>query len=274
MRFLLRIAQRLAIFALGAVSIWLIVFVVYDFADKRLPWSSRWPQPMPPAPMSSCLTPCAWASRSCSAVTCRASRITADGLPGDPVNLVLIGTFEELRAAFAAAGWVGGRPAQPQELLAHGPRLRARSSPTPPRPSARSSCSGAARTWASSGRSATARASAITCASGPRAWRASGGRRDTAGFWLNTDRPDTAQRVLWVGAGTKDTGFSLTRLTFQITHATDSDTNAERDYIVEALGACGAIGEVALYQTGDQLITDHVNHYVTDGDVAVAELTD
>jgi hypothetical protein len=46
-------------------------------------------------------------------------------------------------------------------------------------------------------------------------------------FWLNRP-PDTAC-VYWVGAGTRDTGFSLTRLTFQVIHATDSDTIAERD---------------------------------------------
>jgi hypothetical protein len=52
-----------------------------------------------------------------------------------------------------------------------------------------------------------------------------------ASFWSNTDRPALNARVHWVGAGTKDTGFSLTRLTFQITHATDSDTNADLDYL-------------------------------------------
>src|SRR5262249_61226972 len=30
---------------------------------------------------------------------------TGDGLPGDPVNLALTGTLEQLRAAFAHAGW-------------------------------------------------------------------------------------------------------------------------------------------------------------------------
>src|SRR5262249_58851395 len=30
---------------------------------------------------------------------------TGDGLPGDPVNLALIGTLEKLRAAFATVGW-------------------------------------------------------------------------------------------------------------------------------------------------------------------------
>jgi hypothetical protein len=42
------------------------------------------------------------------------------------------------------------------------------------------------------------------------------------------DPPDN-ESILWIGAGTKDTGLSLTRRSFQITHATDSDTNAERD---------------------------------------------
>ena len=62
--------------------------------------------------------------------------------------------------------------------------------------------------------------------------------------WLNTDRPPENTRVYWVGAGTRDTGFSLTRLTFQVTHATDSDTNAERDYIVApaAFGPGAGVG--------------------------------
>lgn len=61
-------------------------------------------------------------------------------------------------------------------------------------------------------------------------------------------------------------------MTFQMTHATDSDTNAERNFIVEELSKRGVIGKVTNYKTGDELITKHVNHYVTDGDVAVAEL--
>jgi hypothetical protein len=31
--------------------------------------------------------------------------ITGDGLPGDPVNLVLTGTLQQLNAAFKLAGW-------------------------------------------------------------------------------------------------------------------------------------------------------------------------
>jgi hypothetical protein len=93
-----------------------------------------------------------------------------------------------------------------------------------------------------------------------------------ASFWLNTDRPPDGARVHWVGAGTKDTGLSLTHLTFQITHATDSDTNSERDYIVAELKDYGVIGDVSSHKAGGHLGADQVNHYVTDGEVAVATL--
>ena len=67
--------------------------------------------------------------------------------------------------------------------------------------------------------------------------------RQRAGFWRSTEPPPADARVLWVGAGTKDTGFSLTRLTFKITHATDADTNIERDFIITELSSIHVIGE-------------------------------
>jgi hypothetical protein len=94
----------------------------------------------------------------------------------------------------------------------------------------------------------------------------------TRKFWLNTDRSPNHARVFWVGAGTRDTGFSLTQLTFQITHATDSDTNAERDFIVSELSKNRVIGEVAQYRSGQKMSIEPVNHYVTDGEVALASL--
>ena len=83
-------------------------------------------------------------------------------------------------------------------------------------------------------------------------------------------RPPDAECVHWIGAGTKDTGISLTRLTFQITHATDSDTNVERDYIIDELRKSGVIGEVNSYKAGQRLASKHVNHYVTDDEVTAA----
>src|SRR5262249_25106170 len=92
-------------------------------------------------------------------------------------------------------------------------------------------------------------------------------------FWRNTDRPEEDEEVIWVGAGTRDTGLSLTRLSFQITHATDSDTNAERDFIVAELRKAGRVGDRRIYQAGQHLPTERVNHYVTDGDITLARLT-
>ena len=86
-------------------------------------------------------------------------------------------------------------------------------------------------------------------------------------------RPSAGRRrVLWVGAGTRDTGLSLTYLTFQITHATDSDTNVERDDIIDELKNIGSIEAVKVYQAGQRLATERVNHYTTDGRVTLANL--
>ncbi len=273
MRLLIRIVQRLAIFGLGVFSVWLIVFVVFDFADQRLPWMIALAATY--AIAAYVILP--YAVRMGLKILQRQHlprfTITPDGLPGDPVNLALIGSFEQLRRAFAAAGWTEAEklnlasawrmarafvlntsyPAAPFSTLILfgrgqdiGFQLAIDGSPRKRHH---------VRFWAKG----LAQAEAGV---------------DTAEFWLNTDRPQGGTHVLWVGAGTKDTGFSLTRLTFQITHATDSDTNAERDYIIKALQRSGVIGAVDFYQAGDQLSADHVNHYVTDGEVAVAALID
>src|SRR6202007_3039530 len=105
MRLLKRLVQRFLIFGLGIFCVWLIVFVVFETADRRLPWILD---------VSVTYGICAYV------VLPRAIRmglkilqskrvpsytITGDGLPGDPVNVVLAGTLEQLRGAFAALGW-------------------------------------------------------------------------------------------------------------------------------------------------------------------------
>ena len=271
MSFLIRTLQRIAIFAIGAVSVWLIAFVIFDFADQRLPWVLALGATY--AVGAYVILP--YAVRMGLKVLQRrhvpSFTVTGDGLPGDPVNIALIGTGPELKNAFRAAGWT---EADPLTLRSAWRMVRAfvldESYPAAPfstlflfgrgqdvgfqlpigdSPRKRHHV----RFWAQSLEAAETGA-------------------DTAGFWLNTDRPCGEGRVLWVGAGTKDTGFALTELTFQVTHATDSDTNAEREFIIACLERAGAIGSVERYDMGDRLRTGRVNHYITDGDVAVAEL--
>ena len=194
----------------------------------------------------------------------------ADGLLADPVNLVLVGTLDQLRAAFAAIGWVEAD----KLTLASSWRMAKAFVLNRPYPAAPFS------TLFLFGRGQDIGfQKAIGDSPRKRHHVRFWGRSldsyedvDTASFWLNTDVPPPGADVPWVGAGTRDTGFGLASLTFQITHATDKDTNAEREYIIGELRDADAIGEVVWEKTGDRVDGKHVNRYITDGDVAVAAL--
>jgi hypothetical protein len=271
MRLLKRLLQRLLIFGLGLFSVWLIAFVIFDFADQRLPWV---------------LALAATYGIAAYVVLPRAVRmglkilqrkrvprytITGDGLPGDPVNLVLIGTLQQLHAAFATTGW---SEADRLGLVSSWRMVRAfvlnSSYPTAPFSTLYLFGRGQDIGFQKAIDDSPRKRHHI------RFWALSLARAEatlgTARFWLNTDRPPDHARVYWVGAGTRDTGFSLTKLTFQITHATDSDTNAERDFIVAELTNNRVIGEVTQYRSGQKTPIEPVNHYVTDGEVALASL--
>ena len=271
MRFLVRLWQRLLIFGLGIVSVWLIVFVVFETADRRVPWI-----------LAVGLT----YGIAAYLILPRAVRmglkilhrkhvprytITGDGLPGDPVNVALVGTIQQLRAAFATLGW---SEADRLGLASSWRMVRAFvfNSPYATAPFSTLYLFGRGQDFGFQ--------KAID--NSPRKrhhirfWAASLARAEAtmgaADFWSNTDRPSDDERVMWVGAGTKDIGFSLTQLTFQITHATDSDTNTERDYIVAELTKIGVIENVNLYKPGENPKHERINHYITDGEVAIASL--
>jgi hypothetical protein len=270
-RLLRRLLQRLLILGLGIFSVWLIVFVVFEFADRRLPWM---------------LALGVTYGIGAYVILPRAVRvglkilqrkrvpsftITGDGLPGDPVNVALVGTLPQLRVAFATAGW---SEADRLGLASSWRMIRAfvMNAPYPTAPFStlylfgRSQDIGFQRCIDDSPRKRHH----------IRFWAQSLAYAEdalgTAGFWFNTDRPPDDARVLWIGAGTKDTGMSLTRLTFQVTHATDSNTNIERDYIIAELKRKGLIEDVTSYRSGQIVPGEHVNHYVTDGEITIAGL--
>jgi LssY C-terminus len=272
MRLLIRFLRRLLIFALGIFSIWLIVFV-FRFVDARASWI---------------LALAATYGIAAYVILPRAVRmgvkilqrkhvpsytITGDGLPGDPVNLMLTGTLQQLRTAFAAAGWT---EADPLGFRSSWRMVQAfvLNSPYPAAPFSTLFLFGRGQDIGFQ----------MPIDDSPRKrhhirfWALSTTRAEetlgTASFWLNTDRPPETARVHWVGAGTRDTGFSLTRLTFQVTHATDTDCDVERDFIVAELSKIRVIADAMSYKAGQQLSAERVNHYVTDGEVTVATLID
>jgi LssY C-terminus len=270
-KFLIRTIQRVAILGLGVVSVWLTVFV-FHWVDRRVPFI---------------LAVGLAYGVAAYVILPRAVRIslkilhrkrvprfttTADGLLGDPVNLALIGTVRQLRVAYAAAGWA---EADPLSLRSSWRMARAFifNEPYPTAPFStlylfgRSQDVGFQQAIGDSPRKRHH----------VRFWAKSLARAETgvdrATFWRKTARPNEDEAVLWVGAGTKDTGFSLTKLTFQVTHATDPDTDAEREYIINQLIKYRAIESVTFYKAGDRLPTENT-HYITDGEIAVARLVE
>jgi hypothetical protein len=269
-RLLKRLLRRVIVLGLGILTVWLIVFV-FRFTDRRLPTVLALAVSYGIA--AYIVLPRIVRMGLKILLRKRVPRftITGDGLPGDPVNLVLTGTLQQLHAAFKLAGW---SETDRLGLASSWRMVRAfvSNSPYPTAPFStlylfgRGQDVGYQKAIDNSPRKRHhIRFWALSLAHA----EANLGK---ASFWLNTDRPPDTACVHWVGAGTKDTGISLTRLTLQITHATDSDTNTERDYIIDELRRSEVIGQIQLYKADQTLAGEHVNHYVTDGEVAVASL--
>jgi len=262
----------LLVLGIGAFSVWLIVFVIFRIADNKLPWILA-------AAVTYIIAAYVVLPRAVrmSLKVLQRKRvprytITGDGLPGDPVNLVLKGTRAQLDAAFAAAGWL---QADPLTLASSWRMVRTfllnRPYPTAPFSTLYLYGRGQDVGFQKAIDNSPRRRHHV------RFWALSLERTEAmlgqVSFWLNEDRPAGIGDVFWIGAGTRDTGFSLTRLTFQVTHATDSDTNAERNFIIAELKQCGVIGEANVYQPRQRLPATRVNHYITDGEIAAASLS-
>ena len=139
--------------------------------------------------------------------------VTGNGIPGDPLNIGLVGTEEEVDAAMLAAGWF---PADPLSLrsslrIAAGTVLR-RSYDTAPVSSL--------YVW---GRKQDL-AFEQPVGDDPR-------RRHHVRFW-KSEEVDEHGRPLWAGAATFDTKVGLSYTTGQITHHIDGNVDAERDKLL------------------------------------------
>lgn len=271
MKMLKRLSQRLLVLVLGIFSVWLIVFVIFEAVDRRLPWVLALGFTYGVAAYVILPRVVRLGLKLIQRGHVPSYTVTGDGLPGDPVNIVLVGTLQELRSAFARSGW---SEADRLGLASSWGMIRAfvLNSPYPTAPFStlylfdRGQDIGFQKAIDNSPRKRHhIRFWALSQTRAQETW-------GTTGFWSNNEKPPETERVLWIGAGTRDTGLSLTRLSYQITHATDSDTNAERDYIIAELTNTRSIEAVQIYRDGQLLPTERVNHYVTDGEVALARL--
>ncbi|MEI8376082.1 MAG: LssY C-terminal domain-containing protein [Planctomycetota bacterium] len=151
--------------------------------------------------------------------------VTGNGIPGDSLNISLVGTEEEVDAAMLAAGWF---PADPLTLksslrIAAGTVLR-RSYDTAPVSSL--------YVW---GRKQDL-AFEQPVGDDPR-------RRHHVRFW-KSEKVDENGRPLWAGAATFDTSVGFSHTTGQITHHIDGNVDAERDKLLGDLQHAKVVAQV------------------------------
>ena len=177
---------------------------------------------------------------------------TANGIPGDPVNIGLVATEEEIHRAMLAAKWF---PADPITL--------------------RSSMRIAGSTvFHRSYEDAPVSSLYLWGRKQDLAFEQPVGndarRRHHVRFW-RSDKVDDDGKPLWLGAATFDTKVGLSHTTGQITHHISADVDAERDKIVSDLKQAGASLGVRWIAGFDNLAGKNGggDPYQTDGRLAV-----
>ncbi|HWP65849.1 MAG TPA: LssY C-terminal domain-containing protein [Candidatus Limnocylindria bacterium] len=181
---------------------------------------------------------------------------TPAGLPGDPLNVALVGSEEDVLRAFAAAAW---RPADPITLASS---LRIAASVVLHRPDPQAPVS----TLLLFGRKQDLAFEQDVGGSAE--------ERHHVRFW-RTDVHGDGGAPVWVGAATFDRGVGLSHTTGQITHHIGADLDAERDALMEDLEAAGwlrtrfsvtGIGPTLHGRNGGG------DRYYTDGEITVGVL--
>jgi len=179
-----------------------------------------------------------------------------DGLPGDPLNVALVGSEADIQRAFAAAGW---RPADPITLrsslgIAESVVL---DRPDPDAPISTLLLFGRHQDLAFEKEVGT-----------------SARERNHVRFW-RTNLTIDGGRPVWVGAATFDRGVGVSHNSGQITHHIGADIDAERNTLMDDLKSAGWL--TALYDvTGVGPTVNGRNgggdRYFTDGELTVGVL--
>lgn len=140
---------------------------------------------------------------------------TGDGLPGDPLNLALVGTEEDVIRALLAAGW---RPANP---LSFRSSVRIAVDTVFDKPDENAPVS---NLYLFGRKEDLAYEKPI--GHSPK-------ERHHVRFWRSEKIDDG--RPTWMGAATHDVGVELSRTTGQVTHRIAPDVDAERDMLLAEL---------------------------------------
>ncbi len=150
---------------------------------------------------------------------------TADGIPGDPLNVALIGSEADLKTAIAAAGWY---PADPLSLRSD---LKIAEATVLSRPDVEAPVS-SLYLW---GRKEDL-AFEQPVGDNPR-------HRNHVRFWKAATL-DSDGRPLWLGSATYDERVGFSKTTGQVTHHIAPDVDDERDHLFQDLKQTGDLKDV------------------------------
>lgn len=151
---------------------------------------------------------------------------TASGIPGDPLNVVLVGSERELKDAMQSAGWRAADPLgiRSDARIAVDTVLKR---PYEEAPVSRLYLFGRVEDLAFE----------QSAGDDPR-------RRHHVRFWRWDDADTYGGRPCWLGAVTFDRGVGFSHTTGQITHHIAPDVDQERDRLLEQLQGANRLQEV------------------------------
>ncbi|MDY3553685.1 LssY C-terminal domain-containing protein [Gemmata sp. JC717] len=177
-----------------------------------------------------------------------------DGTPGDPVNLRLVATREELVRAFCAAGWVTADPVTVRSSLRIGASV-VLNRPYPSAPVSDLYLFGRAQDVAFERALGSART------------------RHHVRFWRAGC--DATGRPVWLGAGTFDVRVGRGPATGKLTHRIAPDVDTERDGILADLARGGGLSAARVEPRGGPFSgrNGEGDRYFTDGGVGAGVLT-
>jgi hypothetical protein len=179
--------------------------------------------------------------------------VTAEGIPGGPLNIALVGSKDDVVKAWALAGWY---PADAITLrssieIAESVLLHRQYTDAP------------VSSLFYDGRHQDL---AFEKPVG-----GSADARHHARLWMTLEK-GAEQRPVWLGSATFDRGVGISHLTGQITHHIAPNIDAERDLVIAELSSAGVLMQI--YQVGGvgPTVNGHNgegDRYFTDGEVTV-----
>jgi hypothetical protein len=179
--------------------------------------------------------------------------VTRQGIPGDPLNVGLVGSKAEIVAALERAGWL------PADAITMKSSARIAESvllhrPDPEAPVSNLFYEGRRQDLAFE-----------------RSVGGSADKRHHVRFWLVLEA-GAEGRPFWLGSATFDRGVGVSHYTGQITHHIDADVDAERDFVIKSLDDVRVVDRI--YQVagvGPTLVGRNGggDRYFTDGEITV-----